>query len=63
MTEQEELIEGLRRIYRGLEMSAEIMRDARRTGGWAGAERTATAFARYAQEAKRMHTLAKSVSQ
>lgn len=31
------------------EMSANIMRDAKRTGGWEGAERTANAFDRIAR--------------
>lgn len=48
-------IEQARRLYRGLEMSAGIMRDERRTGGWEGAERTAAAFERYAEDAKGLH--------
>lgn len=49
------VIEQARRLYRGLEMSAGIMRDTRRTGGWEGAERTAAAFERYAEAAKGLH--------
>lgn len=49
------LTEAARRIYRGLEMSAEIMRDPRRTGGWEGSERTASAFDRQARAAKLLH--------
>lgn len=51
------LIEELRRLYRGLEMSAGIMRDRKRTGGWEGAEKTAAAFARYAATAQSLHAL------
>ena len=39
-----EHIETLRRLYRTAEMSAAIMRDTERTGGWEGAERVARAF-------------------
>lgn len=45
----------LHRIERTSDMSANIMRDTRRTGGWDGAEKTARQFDRlrkYAQEAK-----------
>lgn len=54
---ENDLIEQMRRLYRGLEMSAEIMRDRRRTGGWEGADRTADAFARYAATAQSIHAL------
>ncbi len=50
-----EVTEAARRIYRALEMSAGIMRDPRRTGGWEGAERTASAFERQAMAAKSLH--------
>jgi hypothetical protein len=39
----------MRRVQRTSEMSAGIMRDARRTGGWAGAENTARQFDRLAE--------------
>lgn len=51
------LIRELRKLYRGLEMSAGLMRDRSRTGGWSGAERTADAFARYAATAQSLHAL------
>lgn len=51
------LIAELRKLYRGLEMSAGLMRDRKRTGGWSGAERTADAFARYAATAQSLHAL------
>lgn len=38
--------EEIRRAMRAAECSAEIMRDTKRTGGWAGAENTARAFDR-----------------
>ena len=41
-----------RQVYRACEMSAEIMRDARRTGAWEGAERVASAFERQAKNAR-----------
>ena len=41
--------ETLRRIRRTAEMSAGIMRDAKRTGGWDGAERVARQFERIAE--------------
>ncbi|WP_409788149.1 Lar family restriction alleviation protein [Sphingomonas pseudosanguinis] len=47
----------MRKLYRGLEMSAGIMRDRKRTGGWGGADRTADAFARYAATAQSLHAL------
>lgn len=50
------LAEAARRIYRTLEMSAGIMRDPGRTGGWEGSERTASAFERQAIAAKSLHT-------
>lgn len=49
------LLEQARRIYRALEMSAGIMRDPRRTGGWEGSERTASAFERQGFAAKELH--------
>ena len=51
----DELIERARRLYRTLEMSAGIMRDRKRTGGWEGAERTANAFDRAAINAREIH--------
>lgn len=53
----ENLVAELRRLYRGLEMSANIMRDPLRTGGWEGAERTAAAFDRYAATAQSLYAL------
>jgi len=53
----ENLLPELHRLYRGLEMSAGIMRDPARTGRWAGAEKTAAAFARYAATAQSLHAL------
>jgi hypothetical protein len=50
-----DLIEMARRLYRGLEMQAAIMRDPARTGGWDGAERVAAAFERQAEAAKKLH--------
>lgn len=45
------------RIRRTAEMSAEIMRDRERTGGWEGAERVARQFDRIAEMAGRLeHT-------
>lgn len=41
----------LHHIKRTAEMSAGIMRDPRRTGGWMGAENTARAFDRIAERA------------
>ncbi len=41
--------EKFRMIRRTAEMSAGIMRDARRTGGWDGAERVARQFDRIAK--------------
>ncbi|MHA4875494.1 hypothetical protein, partial [Enterococcus faecium] len=38
-------------IRRIAEMSAEIMRDSRRTGGWEGSERVARQFDRIARKA------------
>lgn len=43
------LVEALTGEARAAEMSANIMRDARRTGGWAGADNTAKAFDRIAR--------------
>lgn len=40
---------------RANEMSANIMRDRRRTGGWEGAERTAAAFDRHGLKAAGIH--------
>jgi hypothetical protein len=54
----EALIEKCRRAYRAAEMSAGIMRDSRRTGGWEGSERTADAFDRIADHAREAHTIA-----
>lgn len=48
-------VEDLRRIYRGCEMSAAIMRDPLRTGGWEGSEKTARAFESYSTRAKDRH--------
>lgn len=45
------LAENLRRIVRTCEMSAGIMRDPARTGGWAGSEKTADQFDRIAERA------------
>lgn len=53
----DKLIERARRLYRALEMSANIMRDPTRTGGWDGAEKTADAFERQAIAAKELHDL------
>ena len=50
-----DLIEAARRLYRGLEMQAAIMRDPARTGGWSGSERVAAAFERQARAAKQLH--------
>lgn len=44
--------EHCRMAYRAAEMSAEIMRDNRRTGGWVGAGRTAAQFERIAARAR-----------
>ena len=53
-------VEGLLfRIRRTSEMSANIMRDARRTGGWEGSEKTARQFdrlAKYATQAEALTT-------
>lgn len=49
---QPDYAEQARRIMRSAEMSAGIMRDRRRTGGWAGAENTARAFDRIAENAQ-----------
>lgn len=46
-----ELQLAMHEIRRTAEMSAEIMRDPRRTGGWEGAERVARAFDRIARKA------------
>lgn len=43
--------QALYEIRRTAEMSAEIMRDSRRTGGWEGAERVARQFDRIARKA------------
>ena len=58
----DELIERARRLYRTLEMSAGIMRDRKRTGGWEGAERTANAFDRAAVNAREIHAALSSPS-
>jgi Xaa-Pro aminopeptidase len=50
--EQKALLEVVRQEYRAAEMSAAIMRDPQRTGGWIGAERTAQAFDRIARKLK-----------
>jgi hypothetical protein len=42
--ENARLREALRRIARTAEMSAAIMRDAQRTGGWSGSEKVARQF-------------------
>ncbi len=42
--------EALRRLMRGCEMSAELMRDPERTGGWSGSENVARAFERYSRD-------------
>ena len=44
-----DLVEEVRRAMRTAEMSAGIMRDHKRTGGWEGAEKTANAFDRIAR--------------
>jgi hypothetical protein len=62
MSEGLDMLEQLRRLYRGLEMSAGLMRDRRRTGGWSGAERTADAFSRYAATAQSLYALEKARS-
>lgn len=46
------LREALRRISRTAEMSAGIMRDTKRTGGWSGSEKVARQFERIAETAK-----------
>lgn len=46
--------EELRRVMRTAEMSAGIMRDKQRTGGWAGAENTARAFDRIGQNMREL---------
>lgn len=46
----EEVISRLRKLKRGLEMSAGIMRDVKRTSGWTGAERVARSYERYSIE-------------
>lgn len=46
------------RIRRTSEMSANIMRDARRTGGWEGSEKTARQFDRLAKYAAQAEALA-----
>ena len=55
MTTDNDAVEVARRHYRALEMSAAIMRDPKRTGGWEGAERTARAFERQAETAKSLY--------
>lgn len=55
MATQPDAIEKVRRIARTAEMSAGIMRDRRRTGGWEGAERTANAFDRLSRDAWDVH--------
>lgn len=52
---QSDLVEKVRRIARTAEMSAGIMRDAKRTGGWQGAENTARAFDRLSGNAWEVH--------
>lgn len=52
VAEVRRLREELRRIARTAEMSAEIMRDPRRTGGWDGAERVANSYGRMAIKAR-----------
>lgn len=47
-TAQIDFAEELRCLARTAEMSANIMRDPRRTGGWEGSERVANAFDRMA---------------
>lgn len=47
--------ETARRLYRGLEMQAGLMRDHQRTGGWEGADRVASAFERQSVKAKELH--------
>ncbi len=42
----------LKRIARGAELQAHVMRDALRTGGWAGAEKVAEAFDDIAERAR-----------
>lgn len=50
-----EMLAELHKIKRGLEMSASIMRDRNRTGGWEGAERVASSFDRYALRVASLH--------
>lgn len=49
------------REARSTEMSASIMRDSKRTGGWAGAENTAKAFDRTATRLRTLHNKIKEV--
>lgn len=47
----------LYKIRRAAELSADIMRNPQRTGGWVGAERTARAFDRLADHAKKAEAI------
>lgn len=51
VAENQRLKDALHGIKRTAELSAEIMRDPVRTGGWSGAERVAAAFDRIARAA------------
>jgi hypothetical protein len=50
----------VRRIKRTCEMSAGIMRDRERTGGWQGAEKVARQFDRLAELASQLESTAQS---
>jgi hypothetical protein len=50
--ENKRLREALQHIKRTSEMSANLMRDTQRTGGWRGAERVAEAFERISSRAE-----------
>lgn len=51
----DELRETARRLVRTAEMSASVMRDPARTGGWPGSERVARSFDRLAEKAREVH--------
>lgn len=58
MSEQVPSNEIVRRIKRTCEMSAGIMRDRERTGGWEGAEKVARQFDRLAELASQLESTA-----
>jgi hypothetical protein len=60
---QGDVVERARRIKRTAEMSANIMRDTKRTGGWEGAEKTASAFDRLAKDAEALRAALAAMQQ